>query len=334
MAVNVALFGLGHWGRNHLKVLKKLKESSTIGEITLCDIQTDYGLKISEEYNLHFESDIDSIISNPEIDAIHIVTPTDTHFQIGSKALSAGKHVFIEKPLAVTTQECDTLIKLAEENSCILMVGHLFRFHPAVLKLRELLAEGHFGTIYSIDIIRKAMRAPRNDSGVLLSLAIHDVDLACYLFSHPIPESIYSIGQSFSRDYPDESSIILMQFPNSGIAKIESTWLNPTEKNIRTLELIGSRRSAIIDFLKPEELTIKDGHIEMQNGEPHFVKGSSETISTYPGMPLDIEIAHFYDCIVSGNEPLTPGIVGREAVAMIEVVFRSLETGEVQKING
>ncbi len=334
MVVNVALIGLGHWGKNHIIALKKLNELGTVGEITLCDLEADYGRKIAEVHNHPFEEDIDVIIANPQIDAIHIVTPNDTHFTIGSKALSAGKHVLMEKPLAMTTQECDSLIKLAEENSCILMVGHLFRFHPAIRKLRELISEGYFGSIYSIDIVRKAMRIPRYDSGVLHSLAIHDVDLACYLFDQPLPESLYSIGQSFSRDYPDESSIIIMKFPNSGFAKIESTWLNPTSKSIRTLEMIGSRRSAVVNFLKPEEMVIRNGHIENQDGELRYIQGSSEIISTYSGMTLDLEIIHFLNCVISGNEPLTPGLVGRNAVAMIEAAFESISTGNVQKISG
>ncbi|MFX1485076.1 MAG: Gfo/Idh/MocA family protein [Promethearchaeota archaeon] len=332
MAVNVALIGLGYWGKKHLAALVRLRDNGIVGKILLCDSRLDYGLAIAKDYGLPFERDIETVIQNPEIDAIHLVTPNDTHFSIGSRALSAGKHVLIEKPLAMTIAECDKLIEIAEDNSCILMVGHLFRYHPAIRKLRELLSEDYFGSIYSIDIVRKAMRAPRHESGVLHSLAIHDVDLACYLFDYPVPNSIYSISQSFFRDYPDESSIIIMQFPNSGFAKIESSWLYPAQQSIRTLELVGSRRSAVIDFLKPEEMIILDGHVEKEHGEPKFIQGSSKTITTYPGMPLDIEISHFLDCVTAGNEPLTPGIVGRDAVAMIEVAIQSIHTGMVQKI--
>ncbi len=334
MAINVALVGLGHWGKNHLEALLRFRKQGAVGELVLFDADLDHLREIAEHHDLPYVTNIESIMNNPEIHAVQIVTPTDTHFSLGSKALSAGKHVMIEKPLGVTTKECETLIKTAKESSRILMVGHLFRYHPAIRKLKELLDEGYFGSIYSIDVIRKSIRAPRSDSGVLLSLAIHDVDLACYLFNIPVPESIYCVSQSFSRNYPDESSIILMEFPNSGIAKVESSWLNPTIKSIRTLELIGSRRSAFLDFLKPNELVIKDGHIEMKDGEPHLVPGSSETIETYPGMPLDIEVSHFIDCITFGKEPLTPGSVGREAVAMIEAAIQSINTGKVQRMTG
>ncbi|MFW9964728.1 MAG: Gfo/Idh/MocA family protein [Candidatus Sifarchaeia archaeon] len=334
MSVNVALIGLGQWGMNHLAALKRLEKLGKVGQITLNDSNLAYGKKIAKEYNLPFEADIDSIIDNSQIDAIHIVTPPDTHFSIGNKALSAGKHVLIEKPLAMTTQECDILIDKSEKNSCILMVGHIFRYHPAIRKLAELLSTDYFGSVYSIDIIRKAMRVPRDDSGVLHSLAIHDVDLACYLFNQSFPTSIYSVSQSFFRDYPDESSIILMQFPNSGFAKIESTWLNPTQQSIRTLELIGSQRSAFIDLLTPDKLIINHDHIEKQNGELTHIKSKSEAIETYPGMPLDIEIAHFLECVISGNEPLTPGHIGRNAIALIELAIKSIHSRKVQKIDG
>jgi UDP-N-acetylglucosamine 3-dehydrogenase len=334
MGINVGLIGLGHWGKNHLTALKKLQQTNKVGEIILSDSRKEYGLQIAKEHHLSFEPDLNALISNPDIEAFHIVTPTDTHFSIGNRALAAGKHVLIEKPLAKTARECDILIKTAKQNSSILMVGHLFRFHPAIRKLRELISEDYFGSIYSIDIIRKAMRAPRDDSGVLHSLAIHDVDLACYIFNHPVPNSLYAVGQSYYQEYPDESSIIMMTFPDSGFAKIESTWLNPAPKSIRTLELIGSRRSAFIDFLKPEELTINQSHIEMQHGIPEHFQGQSEIMSTYPGMPLDIEISHFIDCVISGEEPLTPGSVGRRAVEMIEIAFKSINTGKVQKITG
>lgn len=334
MGANVALIGLGHWGRNHLQTLLRLREQGAIDELILFDADLDHLREISEQHGLPYETSIENIMSNPQIQAVQIVTPTDTHFSLGSKALSAGKHVLIEKPLGVTTKECEMLIKTARENSRILMVGHLFRYHPAIRKLRELLEKGYFGSVYSIDIIRKSMRVPRSDTGVLLSLAIHDVDLACYLFNIQVPESMYCVSQSFSRNYPDESSIILMEFPNSGIAKVESSWLNPTMKSVRTLELIGSRRSAFLDFLKPNELVIRNGHIEMKDDQPHLVQGSSEIIETYPGMPLDIEISHFIDCVTFGKEPLTPGTVGREAVAMIEVAIQSINTGKVQRMTG
>jgi predicted dehydrogenase len=303
-----------------------LKAEGLVGEIVLCDARKEYAKKIADMHSLVFESNFEKILVSESIDAVEIVTPTDSHYDLGMKALEANKDVFIEKPLAYTVTECNKLIALSEKKARILMVGHIFRFHPAVEKLKELLSKQYFGRIFSLSIRRQAIRVPRPEMGVLHALAIHDVDLACYLFEESNPISISAFAQSFYRSYPDESTFLA----DSKLAKIDSSWLNPVGSKIRTLELVGSRRSAFIDFLKPDSLTIYEDYIDNNGGSPVFVGEGSRTMKTESAMPLDREVRHFVECVINRAVPLTPGEVGRDAVSIIEKALKSINLGTPQ----
>jgi len=330
VGVNVALVGLGHWGRNHLQALLNLKAEGIVGEIVLCDARKEYTKKIADMHSLVFEPSFERVLASESIDAVEIVTPTDSHYDLGMKALEANKDVFIEKPLAYTVTECNKLIALSEKKARILMVGHIFRFHSAVEKLKELLSKQYFGRVFSLSIRRQAIRVPRPEMGVLHALAIHDVDLACYLFEDCAPISISAFAQSFYRSYPDESVFLILEFPDSKLAKIESSWLNPVGSKIRTLELVGSRRSAFIDFLKPDSLTIYEDYVDNNGESLVFVGEGSRTMKTESAMPLDRELRHFVECVINRTVPLTPGEVGRDAVSIIEKALKSINLGTPQ----
>ncbi len=329
MAVGISLVGAGHWGENHLKVLRKLKDSGLIDPLVVCDADTEVGKQLDEDGEIQFTTDINDILSDDEIVAVDIATPTMTHFDLGKQVLESGKDVLIEKPLAYTTEECDELILLAEKNEKILMTGHIFRYHPAIQMLVGQIANGRFGDIRSIDISRLALRAPRTDMGVLHALAIHDIDLACYLYGRSSPVSVFTMAQSFYTNNPDEMAVLLMDFGEGRMAKIESSWLNPVAHKTRTLELIGSEGSAFIDFLDPQVLRVFDRGIVRKDsdGEIAVTDGDIAVMTTDADMPLDIELKHFIDCVIERKTPRTDGYVGRNAVRMIECAFRSLEEG-------
>ncbi|MFW9851067.1 MAG: Gfo/Idh/MocA family protein, partial [Candidatus Thorarchaeota archaeon] len=206
MAHKIALVGVGHWGKNHLKALMNMRDNGLIDDVVLCDAREDFGRAIALENNIHFECNWDNIVNDDSITAVDIVTPIEYHYDMVSRALMAGKDVFVEKPITDNAEKANMLIDLAKEKNRLLMVGHVFRYHPAIQKLIDLIAKGDIGDIYSIDIIRQAIRIPRPDRGVLYELAIHDVDLGCYIIGEDRPESITAFSQSFYSNYPDESS--------------------------------------------------------------------------------------------------------------------------------
>lgn len=326
MSMNLALIGVGHWGSNHLKVLRRLQKEGDIDRLTVCDSRPSVKEQIPS--SVDFVTEIDSVLSNDEIKAVDIVTPTPTHFELGKKALEAGKDVLIEKPLSYTTEECDQLIDVAKSQNRILMTGHIFRYHPAISLLKDELDKNTLGRVHNILISREAFRVPRQDMGVLHALAIHDVDLACFLLNKDAPESIFTIAQSFYSENPDEMAVILMRFGEQQIAEIRSSWLNPVAHKTRVLTLIGSNASASIDFLEPQVLNIyNESIIERTSGEVSIQSGERTRLLADAKMPLDIEIEHFLDCVKHNREPRTNGAVGRNAVKMIEFAFQSLKSG-------
>jgi predicted dehydrogenase len=329
MTHKIALVGLGHWGSNHLKALLRMKGEGLIEDIILCDAREEYGQNIADEHKIHFENNFDEIIKDESINAVDIVTPIEYHYEMVSKALKANKDVFVEKPITDTVSNGDSLIKLAKGKNRILMVGHVFRFHPAVKKLKEMITSGELGEIYSVDIQRQAIRIPRPDRGVLYELAIHDVDLGCYLLGEEKPERIVAFSQSFYSRYPDESAIILMNFSGKRIVKIESAWIDPVAHKTRTLKLIGSKKSAFIDFLRPNEIQIFERHIEGNGMEMKLVGEGCLTIPTEEGMPLDRELLHFLECLSTRKQPLADGIVGRNALLLVESAMKSVEQSKI-----
>lgn len=333
MTISVALIGVGHWGSNHLKALKSIQDAGLIANLTVCDSRPDIGEKIVSEYNATFTTSMNDVLVDEEIKAVILATPTSTHFSFSKRVLDSGKDVFVEKPLAYTTEQCDEIITLAEKQSRILMVGHIFRFHPAVAMLKEEIQNGRFGDIRSIDITRLALQPPRNDMGVLHALAIHDMDLACDLFGESVPKSVYAVAQSFYTENPDERSIVIMDFGKGRLAKVESSWLDPVAEKKRILDLIGSSGSAHIDFLKPQSLIVYDQKIVTSEDGLRVVEdgGKSEIIADV-GMPLNIELEHFIECVKNRSEPITNGKVGRNAVRMIESAFESLKLGKPVQI--
>jgi predicted dehydrogenase len=325
MPIGIALVGAGHWGTNHLKALKTILNSGQIEKLVVCDTRADVGNRVSSEFGVEFTTDISEILDDDDITAVDLATSTSTHYDLSKRIIIAGKDVLVEKPLAYTTGECDEIIELAKRHNRILMVGHIFRYHPAIKMLVEQNNSGRFGEIRSIDIKRLAFQPPKQDMGVLHALAIHDVDLACLLFNEKAPKSIFTIAQSFHTDNPDEMS---MDFGNGRIAKIESSWLNPVAHKKRTLELIGSKGSAFIDFLKPQALTVYNKRLSIDGNNILEVKdeGESELVAEV-GMPLNLELEHFVSCIKDRHTPNTNGQVGRNAVRMIECALESLKTG-------
>lgn len=329
MAIGIALVGVGGWGKNHLKALARIRRMGGIGKLVVCDADPAAENRLGENNDIQFTTDIQDVLSDDEIDAIDLSTPTSTHFDLGKQTLMAGKDAFIEKPLAYTTEQCDELIALAKENERILMTGHIFRYHPAIQMLVEEIGNGRFGEIRSIDIARLALSPPRREMGVLHSLAIHDIDLACYLYGVDSPETVFTMAQSFYTQNPDEMAILLLDFGEGRMAKIESSWLNPVAHKTRNLELIGSKASAFLDFLKPQVLKVFEQGIiqEAGNGELTLSSGETVIMTADADMPLDIELKHFIDCVVKRKKPRTDGHVGRNAVRMIECAFESLEKG-------
>ena len=295
----------------------------------LCDINEGRAKQIAGDYDLEYTSNIEEILSDSNVSAIVIATPSSTHYKIAKKFLENGKDVFIEKPMTLDSEEAKNLVEIAKNRKNILMVGHLFRYHPAVKDLKNRIDLGEFGKINMIVTYRFALGVPRKDMGVVYALAVHELDLSCYLLNTEYPISLLADSARFHQDDVEEMVNISMEFPNGAKSYMMESWNIPVYGRKRELVIIGSEKSAIIDYLLPNEYVIYDTKIKKQNIENKTILEIEENavnkIVIEYKEPLREEILHFIHCVKSRAIPETDGIVGYKAIKICEVVFNSIK---------
>ncbi|MFX0151612.1 MAG: Gfo/Idh/MocA family protein [Candidatus Hodarchaeota archaeon] len=323
--VNMAVAGAGYWGKNHLRILNELGTANLV-----CTIEKDLprAKQFSRMYHIDYETSFDSAMTRKDIDGIIIATPNSTHFQLASKAIEHGKHVLVEKPMCLSSGETAKLIDLAEENSVVLMAGHTFSFNSAVLKLKEIIDKGELGDIYFILCSRLGIFPPRPDSGVILDLAIHDIDIVSLLVDRQLPITVTATGKSYLRQLFEEIAFITLEHENDVVANLTSSWLTPAK--IRSCWISGTERTAYID-LRPQTIEIFEQKIDkVPNSENNGLYDliTKEGMSYKPLIkakePLKEEDAHFIECIKNGNKPKVDGEIALKTVLVAEAAMDSL----------
>lgn len=324
----VAVIGIGHWGKNHVRVYMELKQEGIVNAVKICDIDKSRVQQLSDTLGIEGVTDYRQILTDPEIRAVSIATPSDTHYSLGREFIEAGKDVLIEKPLTLNPEDAARLVEVANNNNRILMVGHIFRYHPAVQELKRRIDAGEFGEIQNIIGNRMFLGLPRRDMGVIYALGIHELDMFCYLLGVDYPKSLMAaLSKSYGQDI-EETAIITMDFGHARGYALES-WVVPAYGKRRDLVVIGSQRSAKIDYLNPQELHIFDARIITKNGTPVRVEDEGErTISIPYAEPLKEEFRHFLSCISSRCRPLSDGLVGLRAIVMAEAALTSAATNK------
>ncbi len=298
-----------------------------INYLKICDSNEKRVKQMSMDYNLDYTIDINDIKNDKKITAVVIVTPSKTHYNLSKFFLESGKDVFVEKPLTLNSNEAKELTELATKNNKILMVGHLFRFHPAVKDLKERIDIGEFGKINMIISYRFALGVPRKDMGVIFALAVHDLDLACYLLNQSIPESILVDNAKFHQDKVIEMANISLTFKDGVKGYMMVSWDIPVYNRKRELIIIGSEKSAILNYLTPNEYYIYDTKIKKSYiNETLFLEKEENSINKIIikyKEPLREEIEHFLYCIKNRTTPETNGVVGYNAIKMCEKALLS-----------
>jgi len=325
--VGIAVIGTGYWGKNHVRNYKALLMENQIDYLKLCDTNEIRVKEIAEDYKLEFTSNIDDIKNDNNITAVVIITPSSTHYNLSKTFLESGKDVFVEKPMTLNSENAMNLVETAKKYNKILMVGHLFRYHPAVIDIKRRIDLGEFGKINMIITYRFALGVPRKDMGVVYALAVHELDLSCYLLNQDSPRSIMAETARFHQQEVEEMANISMDFQNGAKSYMMESWNIPVYGKKRELIIIGSEKSAIINYLTPNEYKIYDTKIKK-----HFIGDKSilevedneihKIIIDYKE-PLKEEILHFVNCIKNREKPKTDGIVGYKTVKICEAVFKS-----------
>ena len=330
--VGIGIIGVGYWGKNHVSAYKSLLQENKIEYLKICDTDEDRVKEISEINSIEYTTKIEDIFNDDKITAVAIITPSSTHYDLTKLALENDKDVFVEKPITLNLDDSLKLIDLAKQNQKILMVGHLFRYHPAVEEIKKRIDNGEFGKIQMILTFRFALGAPRKDMGVILALAVHDLDLICYLLNKKEPESILVDNGKFNQSEVIETTNISLNFEDNTKGYIMESWNIPVYGKKRELIIVGSEKSALVNYLTPSEYTIFDSSIKKikSNDYSYFEKHDNgiQKISIEYKEPLKQEILHFVQCIKTRACPNSDGLVGYNAIKMCEKAKLSAEKNE------
>ncbi len=261
-----------------------------------------------------------------------IATPSSTHYELSKLFLENGKDVFVEKPITLKSENAKELVEIANKYNRILMVGHLFRYHPAVRDIKKRIDLGEFGKLETIITYRLALGVPRTDMGVIFALAVHDLDLTCYLLNQDLPNSILVDIGKFHQVNVVEMANISLDFENGAKGYMMESWNVPVYEKKRDLLIIGSEKSAIVNYLTPSEYKIFDTKIKKRNIDGKIILEKEDNavykINIDYQEPLREEILHYLNCLKTRKTPDTDGKVGYNAVRMCEKAFLSANTNK------
>ena len=323
--MNFGVIGFGYWGPNIVRNLVALDDSEVI---SIAELNPAARRAAQSAYpGIYITSSASEIITSTKIDAIAVVTPVWTHYQLAKAALENGKHVFVEKPFTTTTQEGEELIAIAARKNLKIMVDHTFLFTGAVRKIRELLKKDALGQLYYYDSTRVNLGLFQHDVNVLWDLAPHDLSIMDYLIK-TTPEAIVATGQKHLNGYEDVAYITLY-FPDKVIAHINVNWLSPVK--VRTT-LIGGEKKMLLwnDLEADEKIKLYDKGVDITSKEGlyellvNYRSGDMWSPQVDRGEALREELSYFVKCISSGNNPHNDGYAGVRVVRMLEAATHSL----------
>jgi len=307
----IGLIGLGYWGKN---ILRNLYELGVLK--TACDFNKDIIEQRRKDFlDVNYTQSLEDILEDPEIKGVAIATPAVTHYEIAKKALLSGKDVFVEKPLSLKISEAEELIKIAEEKKQILMVGHILQYHPAVLKLKELINNKKLGEIEYIYSNRLNIGKIRTEENVLWSLAPHDISVILMLLGEE-PLKVYAFGGAYVTSGIHDVAIVTLDFKDAKKAHIFISWINPYKE--QRLVVIGSKAMAVFDDVSKEKLFLYPHKIAWENGIPNTYRAEATVIPIESGEPLKLELSHFVECILERKRPKTDGYEGLRVLKVLE----------------
>jgi UDP-N-acetylglucosamine 3-dehydrogenase len=312
--IGVAVIGAGFWGRNHARNLKEIDATELMA---VCDVNPERAKTVAEQFNVDAYTDSRKLLRRRDIEAVTICTWSTKLALETLKALRAGKHVLVEKPMATTAREAKKIVELAEKKERILMVGFLMRFIPGVQRVKKAVEKGEIGELVCATARRVSQWPIRiGDVGVIKDLAIHDIDVTKYLFAED-PIAVYAKAGALKHKFEDYAQIMLT-FNEGKTAFIEANWLTPYK--IRKLIVTGSEAIMTVDYLT-QEVTIETAG---QTLTPRY-----EWVE-----PLKLELQHFSDCVLKNKQPIITGQDGLKALQIAEAALKSAKKCTRIKLKG
>lgn len=328
--LNVGVVGVGYWGPNLIRNFAALPDCRAK---YACDVDAGRLEHMKSLYReIEAVTDYDVLLNDKDLDAIAVATSVSKHYELAKKSLLAGKHTFIEKPMASSVAECRELIDLAEKNNLTLMVGHTFIYTSAVRKIKEIVDRGDLGELYYISTRRLNLGLFQKDINVAWDLAPHDISIILYLMGKA-PESVNCQGKAHITPGIEDVTNMSLSFGDGGFATVHSSWLDPNK--IRVMTIVGSKMMIVYDDTEPlEKIKIYDKRVERP---PHYDSFAEFQYSYHYGdmyspylkqnEPLRVECQHFLDCIRSGEKPDSSGYEGLQVIEILEASSLSLKEG-------
>ena len=322
--IRVGVVGLGYWGPNLARNFAAIDGCELAW---LCDGSEQIRAKLADAFpGVRTSAEIDELLADPGLDAVVLATPVPTHAELAARVLEAGKHCFVEKPLATTVADAQRAVDAAEEAGRILMVGHLLEYHPAVTHLKELLDADELGSLYYVYGNRVNLGKLRAEENALWSLGAHDVSVVLHLIDEE-PVECSAHGESYVRGGVQDVVFCYLRFPSGQVAHLHLSWLDPHKE--RRITVVGSKRMATFDDMRTEgKLTVYDkGFDEDASSWGEYITRAGESFSPRlaNAEPLRLECQHFIDCIREGRTPRSDGHSGLRVVRVLEALQRSLE---------
>jgi predicted dehydrogenase len=324
----IAIVGLGYWGPNWVR---NFSQAHGIERVVCCDFSRERLELIKRRYpSVVITEKLDQVLNDPQVDAVVVATPVNTHFEIASRCLKAGKSTLVEKPLATSCEEAEVLIRMARERDLTLMSGHTFEYSAPVIKIRELIDSGELGDIFYISSVRANLGMFRRDVNVAWDLATHDISIILKLLGE-MPIEVSCQGESHYHDHVEDVARLTLHFANNVIAFMHVSWLDPNK--IRKTTIVGSRKMLVYDDTAPQEKirvydkgvtrhpyqdTLGDFQLSYRNGDVNIPRIDESE-------PLKVECDHFIDCVKRGTSPNSDGHSGLRVVKVLEAADRSLK---------
>lgn len=328
---NVGIIGCGYWGPNLIRNFMSLRDCHVA---TVCDLAEERLKYVQRTWpDVKTTKDCKTIVDDTEIDAVVIATPVHLHYPMAFRSLSAGKHTFVEKPMADSVSDAVGLVELAEQNNLILMVGHTFIYSAPVRWIAGIVDKGELGEIQYISSRRLNLGLFQKDINVAWDLAPHDLSIILYVMKHAVPISVCCSGKAHVTKGIEDVTSMSLDFSNGAFATIQSSWLDPNKT--REMTFVGSRKMLVYnDIANNEKIKIYDKHVEVPChydtfGEFHYSYHYGDMLSPYLKQtePLKVECEHFLDCVRTNAAPESDGREGLLVVRILEAASESLRTG-------
>lgn len=327
--IKLGVIGYGYWGPN---VVRNFNSVASVEVVSICDFQQSALNRAQQSYsNANLTCDYREILRSPEIDAVVIVTPVSTHYELAKMALENGKHIFVEKPFTLSVDQAEELIELAEKKKLKIMVDHTFLFTGAVRKIKELIVTNVIGDLYYFDSTRINLGLFQKDVNVIWDLAPHDLSIMDYLIG-PAPIAIMATGMAHFDSNLENIAYITVYFSGNLIAHINVNWLSPVK--IRTT-LIGGRHKMIVwnDLVSDEKVRVYDRGVETADKERsyhqrmNYRSGDMWAPRVDQVEALKVEAEYFVECITNDKTPFNDGYSGLNVVKMLSATEKSIKRG-------